>query len=188
MSGKRGADGVDEAVQVLAPVGVALAVSPHRARPVGIVLVAGNDVVVQLRDDIAKRADIDLAAGGDALQRLAHRIRLEDQHRLVERGEIMELRDAGPLGDKDQPRPAAVIHQPQFAKAEPQHGHSVALQARVEFESGLPGTYHDVSSPCFSSEARWPQRGLQANREWWADRPLHSAGELPIWTVGGWWW
>src|SRR5690606_25191470 len=45
----------DELVQILAPIGLARAGAPDRAGPAGIALVAGDDVDVKLRHDIAQR-------------------------------------------------------------------------------------------------------------------------------------
>src|SRR5690606_15520996 len=127
---------VDEAVQILAAVGLAFSETPDRTGPGGIAFVARDKMHVELRHDVAERAHVDFLTAGHALERLADHVDLEGEHGLVERREFVQLDDARTLWHQHQPWPAAVVHQPQFAQTQPHQRTGIALYARIEFESG----------------------------------------------------
>ena len=97
------------------------------------------------------------------LQRLRHHVGLEGQHRLVERRHIVDFLDAGPLRHQDQPGPAPVVHDAQFAQAEPHQRHAVGLKPGVQrrIRPCRPGIMR-VSLGLFT-KARAPAPALQAN-------------------------
>src|SRR5690606_4303191 len=55
LSGKGCLDAGDKPVEVLAAIGLALAVPPHRTGPARIAFGAGDEVDVQLRHDVSER-------------------------------------------------------------------------------------------------------------------------------------
>ena len=74
--------------------------------------------------------------------------RLEGEHRLVERRQIVDLDGAAALRDHDQPWPARIVHDPQLAKAEPDHFATVAFKLSVELETAGPVRHVHVSLLC----------------------------------------
>ena len=116
---------------------------------------------MQLPHDVAERARIDLGAAGHVLQRLRHHVGLEGQHGLVERRQVVDLLDARPLRHQHQPRPAAVVHQPEFAQPKPHDWFAVASSRWSSANPALRPGSMGCFLLCFS-EARAPARCLQA--------------------------
>src|SRR3546814_18299158 len=99
-------------------IGFCRAMTPDGARPVGITLRPGNDMNMQLADDIAEGTDIDLPRTGHFLQRGCDRIALEGEERLVERRQLENLGDPAALRHQHEPGPAAVLRQAKLRSEE----------------------------------------------------------------------
>src|SRR6218665_441348 len=145
-SSKRLAQFYDEIVACALVPGFGGAETPDRTRPVGITLLAGDHMNMQLPDNVAQRTDIDLVRAGDLLQGRSHHVHLEGQHRLIERRQFEYLAYAGALRHKHKPGPAAVPDQPQLAKAQSQQTVAIALQSFIQHKFTHPPSLPE--SPC----------------------------------------
>ena len=85
--------------------------APDRSRPGWIRDFSGHDMHVKLRHFVAQSANIDAHAIGNVLQRTGDEIDFESQHGLIQRCQINNLNNVGPLGNEQEPRPALVIKQ-----------------------------------------------------------------------------
>ena len=108
---------LEEFLSGILPIGLCRAMAPDGARPVGIILRPGNDMDMQLADDIAEGADIDLLRAGHFLQCSGDRIALEGEERLVER-----LRDALRVERVRQPTKPTKGSKRRRLEAKKQHG------------------------------------------------------------------
>lgn len=88
--------------------------TPDGAGPAGVAFIAGDNMDMQLPDDVAQSAHIDLGGRGNFFQGGRDKIGLECQHGLIKRSKIEQLADAVSLRHQHQPWPAAVILQTQF--------------------------------------------------------------------------
>ncbi|MCY1383710.1 hypothetical protein D9M69_718620 [compost metagenome] len=72
---------------------------------------------VELADNIAQSAGIDLVAVGRLLERLRDNRGFKSQHCLIEWRHIVNFGKFRTARHEDHPGPSLVIHQPQFAQA-----------------------------------------------------------------------
>ena len=110
--------------------------------------IARDNMDMELANDIAQRRRVDLRAAGHFLQALCYEIGFESEHCLVERREVVDFLHARPMRDEQEPGPAPVVHQPQFAKAEPHHLFAVSFQLCIELKSRPLSRLHGIS-PAF---------------------------------------
>lgn len=108
--------------------------TPDRTRPASVAFVARNHMEMKLTHNIAQSAHIDLVAIGRFLERLRNDPRLEGQHGLVERRHIVNFDQPHAARHEDQPGPAAVIYQPQFAQTELGDRKTVGIKSFIEFK------------------------------------------------------
>ena len=114
-----------------------LAEAPHRSRPGEIVLAATYDVHVQLRHDIAERADVQLVDGpAFRLGKPSHgghgeRDLLQQAPPFIA-VEVVDLLGAGPARDQHEPWPARVVLQSRLAERQVVDERRRRLDPRVE--------------------------------------------------------
>jgi len=106
---------------------------------------ARHDMHMQLRHQIAERADIDLRSSADRHQQSSCPCDLFDQHTAIWFGKVEQFDGIVSTWHKDEPRVTRIVHQQDARKRPIGYGRRVACQARMKRELG-----HQVVS--FTSE------------------------------------
>jgi len=97
---------------------------------------ARNDMHVQLRHQIAERADIDLRSTADGLQQSSGPCNLFDQHAAIRFGKVEQFDGIVSTRHKDEPRVTRIVHQQDARKRPIGYGRRVGCQARMKNELG----------------------------------------------------
>lgn len=112
---------------VVFAVRLAGSVAPDWTGPCRISGVAGDNMQMQLPDNIAERSCIDLFTIGNCFECLCRDASFECQHGLIKRRQVMDLGDSRPLRHEDKPRPALIIHQAKVTKAQLDDGKCIGV-------------------------------------------------------------
>lgn len=121
--------------------------SPHRTWPGWILRKSRDDVDVQLRNDIAQRANVDLVGIHYPLQRSGHRFNFLEQDGALGSRQVMQLTQILDTRHEDAPRKAVVVHEQQFAQRQPGYRHAISCQPRMQGKCQAGSVpFHPVTS------------------------------------------
>ena len=161
------ADGGDESIALRRIIGNCGAYSPDRPRPCRVTGETANDVNMQLTDDVAEGADIELVAAGDRSEDGGGGGDLLHQSRTIGLTELGDLGKVRAPRHEQQPGEAEVVHQAEVREFQACQRNAVQRQPIVETESQarislrfrpVPAASADVDLALFKGRRRSRRR------------------------------